>query len=371
VAKSTKKKNKKKQNINSSASLIQDVVSEIDNDCVGTFIGNDAIDIVEGWIPSKNYAINYAMGDPRFGAIAQGRITEVYGPRSSAKSLILYDFGVECQKMDGIFTLIDSEASYTKTFGDYLGVDHNRFIYAQLRTVEDIFDFAIKSVKGLRKKHAGPILLGIDSAAASTTIKSLDDAYQTHEMGERARLWGKYMRDTTGLFSQENITVVIINQIRKKLGVLFGNPETTPCGEAIPYHSSQRLEVRKSKKITKTTNGIKRIIGHKVNVHVEKNRVRPPFARTSINLYVDKISQRYGLDEYSGLIDLLLADNIICKDGGKTSSKYKLVDDTSVKFTEKTIYKHWHDAILPNIPTDLYSNPTGNIEEPGDEDEEE
>src|SRR3972149_12104822 len=108
------------------------------------------MDVVEEWIPSTNVAINYVSGDLRQGAFPQGKVIELFGPKSSAKSLILYDAGVNVQKMGGLFVLIDSESSFSRRFGKYLGIDYNKFIYAHIRTIEEVTDFIEKTISVTR-----------------------------------------------------------------------------------------------------------------------------------------------------------------------------------------------------------------------------
>jgi len=345
----------KKNKGGSIPTLIKDIASSFSSDSIGTFHGKNSMDIVEDWIPSKNIALNYILGDPRYGAFPQGKITEIFGPKSSAKSLILYDAGAQCQKMGGIFILVDSESSFHKGFGKYLGINYKRLIYASLRTIEEIFDFMIGSIVKLRaEKFDGPILMGWDSVAASTTSRELDMDYEgaKAEMGNRANLISKGMREFGGLIYQENVTSIIVNQIRHKIGVMFGNPETRPGGNAIPFHASIGLHVKQTKKLKKTKNKVKRIIGHEVEAYCEKNRVRPPFGRAIISIFADRVNKRYGLDKYSGLLDLLLGDDII---QSLDKDLYCLTSDESIEFTKKEMGVVWKEHILPAIPEDLYS----------------
>ena len=355
-------KKKKRQNI---ANLINEVTAELKSDSVGTFVGSEAIDLVEEWIPSTNVALNYMLGDPVKGAFPQGRVIEIYGPKSSAKSLILYDAGAQCQKMGGVFLLVDSESAFHKGWGKYLGIDFDRFIYAPIRTIEEAFDTIRETIERLRaKRHKGPILIGWDSIAASARIADLeiDIEDSKSEMGGRAKLMSQGMRDIPGLCFHENATLIMINQIRKKIGVMFGDPETRPGGEAVPFHSSQGIMVRRSKKIFSSSKGLKRVVGHKVIVTCEKNRVRPPFAKTDINVYIDKVTGRYGLDQWSGLIELLEKDGILIKDG----KYHNLTANLGVSVTSKTIKYAWDEHIIPSLPDDPYDHPTSTENEDED-----
>jgi len=343
------------------AALVESVVSDLGSDDVGAFIGDEAIDIVEEWIPSTNLAINYAIGDPRKGAFPQGKIIEIFGPKSSAKSLILYDAGINVQKMGGIFVLIDSESSFSKPFGTYLGIDYSKFIYAHLRTIEEVTDFVEAITEKIRRKDKDcPVLIGWDSLAACTTLTEIerDEEDGKSEMGDRAKLMSRQMRKLGTYLSDENITYIVINQIRKKIGVMFGNPNTTPGGEALPFFASVRITVTKTKKKYRKVAGKKRAIGHGVRVFAEKNKVRPPFGECNIDVYVDKVKMRYGLDVGSGLLDVLVADEILKVSGNSAI----LVADPSIKFPKRRLVKHW-DTILEHIPEDLYKSPHIDVEE--------
>ena len=351
------------------AALIQSVVESCDSEYVGTFFGDNQLNIVEEWIPSTSMSINYLAGDPRYGAFPQGRIITILGPKSSAKSLILYDAGMQVQKLGGIFVLIDSESSYSKGFGVYLGIHHKQMIYAHLRYIEEVTDFAYNTIDKARAINQDcPILIGWDSLAACTTIKEdeEDDEDSKSEMGLRARLMGRQMRKLGGVILRESVTYIVINQTRKKLGVMFGKTTTSPGGEALPFHSSLILEVYKAKKLKRSVGGKKIVIGHKVGVFCEKNKVRPPFAQTEINVYVDKSRQRYGLDRWSGMVELLRDDGII------TIKKNicTIVNNPKIKFNEKDIDNYWEEYILPNIPEDLYKGTiAGEKDESNDEED--
>jgi len=338
------------------AALIESIAKSFSSEYIGTFTGSEAMDLVEEWIPSTNIAINYALGDPRKGAFPMGRIIELFGPKSSAKSLILYDAGVNVQAMGGIFVLIDSESSFSKPFGKYLGIDFSKFIYAHIRTIEEVTDFIISVIEKIRSRNREcPVLIGWDSLASCTTVKEEEesDEEQKSEMGARARLMSRQMRKVGGLVYRENVTYIVVNQIRRKIGVMFGSPKTTPGGEALPFHASIRCEVTRTKKITRKVAGKRKVIGHGVKVYCDKNKVRPPFTEVEINIYVDRSNMKYGLDRTSGLVDLLESDGIITVSG----SMAVLTADTSVRFRLSEIGNHWEDDILPNIPDDLYQSP--------------
>lgn len=356
-------KSRKRSGANNSALLAKSVTKDMDSEYVTTLAG-DGDDKVELWIPSTNMGINYAIGDPRYGAFPIGRITEIFGKKSSAKSLILYDAGQNVQKMGGIFILIDTESSFSRNFGKYLGIDFDRFIYAHLRTIEEVTDFIIEVLERIREEDEDvPVLVGWDSLAASTTIREEDTEEEKgkSEMGYRGQLMSRQMRKIGGIIYREKTAYVVINQTRHKIGVMFGSPITTPGGDALPFHASIRMQVTRTKKIKRK----KRMIGHKVKIFCEKNKIRPPFSETEINIYVDRVGQRYGLDQWSGLSELLVKDEIL------TMSKQKatFVSDPSTSFNVRNI-DEWWEAILEDIPEDLYEGTSDGDEEEEEEEEE-
>lgn len=341
-----KSKNRERGGVNVS-SLIQSVVKSVESDDVCILSGADT---VEKWLPSTNMAINYIIGDVRYGALPFGRIAEIFGPRSSGKSLLVYDFLKQIQRLNGIGVLSDAEHAFVAGYGRYLGIDTSKLIYATPGTIEETTDFVIDIIETVRSKDLNvPLLVSWDSMAACTTLRE-DDTYSEDgksEMGYRARLMSEQMRKIQKLMDPNTIYLVI-NQIRKKIGIMFGDPDTTPGGQALPFHASTRTKVTKTKKLYRNKGKKKIIYGHKVKIYGDKNRVRPPFAMAEINVYVDKVNQRYGLDKWSGMLDLLVGDGIV----RKVKKHYEVGD---IEFGKEDIGEIWDEHILPAIPEDLYA----------------
>lgn len=340
-------------------SLVSDVASSFKSEYIGTLGKDSDLVLAESWIPSSCHAVNFVCGDPVLGAFPQGRITELFGPKSSGKSLLLYDAGANCQKMGGIFMLVDSESAYHVDFGHSLGVDNETMIYAHIRTVEECFDKIEKTVLALRaKKFEGPILVGWDSVAATTTEKELGNDFEDGKVDfTKAKLMSAGMRKLGALAFRENVTFIITNQIRKKIGVMWGPNETRPGGEAVPFHASVCVEVRMGKKIrkkTKNTSGdrVGRVIGTNVSIHCEKNKVRPPFAKASLIIHLDRVKHRFEIDRWAGMLDLLVAERVILPAGKGKAGTYKL---GSLTFTEDQLPDLWLEHIVPAIDTDYYT----------------
>lgn len=332
------------------AALVSSIAQSFESDYIGTFVGNDPMDLVEEWIPSTNVAINYQVGDPRYGAFPISRIVTLFGKKSSGKSLILYDAGANVQKMKGYFVLIDTEASFTKSFGQYLGIDFNRLIYAQIRTIEETTDFIESVIDKIRSKdrHA-PILVGWDSLASATTLREDESLSEDgkSDMGYRGKMMSQQLRKLGGMIAQERVCYMVCNQTRHKVGIMFGDKTAKPGGDALPFHSSIELKVTKTKQIKLKK---KRVIGHKTQIFVEKNKCRPPFGKFEINVFVDKLRGKYGLDKWSGLTESLLDDGVLVKSGKSLA----LAADTDVTFAKKKLPAHW-PQILESLPEDLYA----------------
>lgn len=343
------KKTRSKNGDSRNAVLVSSVAKSFKSDYIMSLADSDAI-LAEDWIPVTNEAINYIAGDPRRGAFPQGKLTEIYGKKSSGKSLIMYDAGMQCQKAGGIFVLIDSENSLHAGFAKHIGLDFDTMIYAALKPVETILSFISKTVIRLRKKNfKGQILIGWDSVAAANTLRAMarDMEEGKSDMGWKAQVISQLLPHTLDVVSRYHATFIVINQTRVKIGgSFFGSNEVTTSGNAIPFYASMRMHVTRTKRIKKG----KRVIGHDINVDIEKNKVRPPFGRASIRIHLDKVGRRYGLDRWSGLIDALLIDEII---KAKTKKTFYIKGKKNVTFTSATLHKHWK-AILKSIPRDLY-----------------
>jgi recombination protein RecA len=336
------------------AALVKQTAKNYEASNIGVFSGPEAMDDVERWIPSTSVSINYQLGDPRYGAFACCKLIELFGPKSSSKSLILYDAGAHCQRQGGMFILLDGENAFHRGFAQSLGLSTSRekFIYASIPSIEDSFKFVTVLIKKLRaKNYTGHILIGVDSITAILTKRELRREFDDEKaaMGHKAKVLSERLPKIINFLPKYNATMIAINQIRTKIGVVFGNPEFRTGGAAVQFYASQSMEVRKTKKIKKG----RRTIGHENSCYVEKNRVRPPFGKSIIHISTDKIKRIYGLDAWSGLLDTLLIDDVIEHIKG-TKNMYRICGNRRVKFSTQKIGDAWPE-ILKTIPEDIYA----------------
>lgn len=249
-------------------------------------------------ISSGSLAIDYCLG---VGGFPKGRIIEIYGPESSGKTTLALQAIAECQKNGGKAAFIDAEHAIDPKYAKALGVDIDELILSQPDSGEQALEITEVLVK------SGAIdLIVIDSVAALVPQAELDGEMGDQNVGLHARLMSKAMRKLAGAMSSYNCAAIFINQLREKVGIMFGNPETTTGGRALKFYSTIRLEVRKSEAIKNGTE----IIGNKVNVKVAKNKVAAPFKTASVEIYYGE-----GISHLSEVISLGTDLGIIEKSG--------------------------------------------------------
>lgn len=234
--------------------------------------------------------------------IPKGRIVEVYGPESSGKTTLALNMIAESQKEGGVAAFIDAEHALDTTWAKKIGVDVTSLLVSQPDTGEQALDIA----EMLIKSNAVDVIV-IDSVAALIPAAEMNgDIGDTH-VGLLARLMSQAMRKLTGAISKSKTTLIFINQIRMKIGVMFGSPETTPGGNALKFFCSVRLDVRRIQMIKDSTGNP---IGNRVRVKVVKNKVAPPFQQTEFDIMFDS-----GISYVGDLIDLAVENDIISKSG--------------------------------------------------------
>ena len=258
----------------------------------------DTVKVDEDAISSGSLLIDEALG---IGGYPRGRIIEIYGPESSGKTTLALQAISEIQKKGGKAAYIDAENAIDPTYAKNLGVQIDDLILSQPDSGEQALEIAELLIK------SGAIdLLVVDSVAALVPQAELDGIMSDSSMGLQARLMSKAMRKLSGVMNKSKCTVIFINQLREKIGVVYGNPETTTGGRALKFYASIRIEVRKGEAIKQGTD----IIGNKVNVKIVKNKVAPPFKTATIEI-------RYGegVSRVSEIIDLAVQYDIIEKSG--------------------------------------------------------
>ncbi len=249
-------------------------------------------------IPSGSLALDYALG---IGGYPKGRIIEIFGPESSGKTTLALHAIAQCQAKDGRCAFIDAEHAIDPVYAKNLGVNTDELLLAQPDNGEQALEICEVLVR------SGAIdLIVIDSVAALVPQAELDGEMSDNQVGLQARLMSKAMRKLSGAMNQNNCTAIFINQLREKVGVLFGNPETTPGGRALKFYASVRLDIRKSESIKDGT----AIIGNKCNIKVVKNKVAPPFKVASIEIMYGQ-----GISHVAEVLNLATDLNIINKSG--------------------------------------------------------
>ena len=287
--------------------------------------------------PSGSLALDIALG---VGGYPKGRIIEIYGPESSGKTTFALHAIAEVQKNGGRAAFIDAEHSLDPVYASNLGVDINELLLSQPDTGEQ----ALEICDALVKSEAVSIVV-IDSVAALVPQAEIDGEMGDSHVGLQARLMSQALRKLSGSINKTNTIVIFINQLREKVGILFGNPETTPGGKALKYYASVRLDIRRGEQIKQGTD----IIGNKTNIKVVKNKVAPPFRTTSVDIMYGE-----GVSKLGEIVDMSADIGLIEKSGawysyngdkigqGRESVKQFLKDNPELcEQLETEIRKHY------------------------------
>lgn len=285
-------------------------------------------------IPSGSILLDKALG---VGGYPKGRIIEIYGPESSGKTTLALHAIAEAQKQGGYVAFIDAEHALDAQYAQSLGVDIDNLVLSQPDTGEQALEIA----EALIRSESINMLV-VDSVAALVPEAEISGEMGESHVGLQARLMSQAMRKLSGIISKTNTTVIFINQIREKVGVMYGNPETTPGGRALKFYSTVRLDIRKGEQIKDGA----QVIGNEIKISVVKNKVAPPFKKTTVILYFGK-----GISKVDEIIDLAVDYNLIDKAGSWYSYNGEKIAQGKEKLRQyfdlsKEIYKEIEGKVL-------------------------
>lgn len=288
-------------------------------------------------IPTGILSLDIALG---VGGIPRGRIIEIYGPESSGKTTVTLHIVAEAQKMGGTAAFIDAEHALDPQYASKLGVNINELLISQ----PDMGEQALEITEALVRSNSVDIIV-VDSVAALVPRAELEGEMGDSHMGVQARLMSQALRKLTGIVGKTQTTVVFINQIRDKIGIVYGSPETTTGGRALKFYSSVRIDIRKAEPIKNGSD----IIGNRTKVKVVKNKVAPPFKVAEFDMIYGE-----GVSRVGSLLDIAVDQDIIKKSGSWFSYKEERIGqgrENAKKYLKEhpDIYKEVETAVLAVI----------------------
>ena len=295
-------------------------------------------------IPTGSLELDFALG---VGGIPRGRVTEIFGPESSGKTTVALHVIAEAQKEGGTAAFIDAEHALDPVYASKLGVDIDNLLVSQPDTGEQ----ALEIVEALVRSGAIDVVV-VDSVAALVPKAEIEGEMGDSHVGLQARLMSQALRKLSGVINKSNTAAIFINQLREKVGVLFGNPETTPGGRALKFYASVRLDVRRVETLKQGTE----MVGNRTRVKVVKNKVAPPFRQAEFDIIYGE-----GISKEGSILDLGVEHNIIDKSGawysygdtrigqGREKARQFLKDNPDVA---KEIESRIREILIPVYNTD-------------------
>jgi len=286
-------------------------------------LGSGVIAPVES-IPTGSLSLDYALG---IGGVPRGRVVEIYGPESSGKTTLCLHIIAEAQKRGGLAAFVDAEHALDANYAKRLGVDTSNLLLSQ----PDFGEQALEIVDTLVRSNALDIIV-VDSVAALVPRSEIEGDMGDPQMAMQARLMSQALRKITGAISKSKTCVIFINQLRMKIGVMFGNPETTTGGNALKFYASLRLDIRRIAAIKDGTN----VIGNRTKVKIAKSKVAPPFKEVEFDILYNE-----GISKAGDIIDLATSKDILKKSGawftykedrfqGRDQLRQKMIEDENL-----------------------------------------
>ena len=314
-------------------------------------------------IPTGALSLDVALG---IGGIPKGRIVEIFGPESSGKTTLALHMIAECQKTGGEAAFIDAEHALDPVYAKHLGVDIDNLIVSQPDTGEQALEIA----EALVRSGAIDIIV-VDSVAALVPKAEIDGDMGDSHVGLQARLMSQALRKLAGVLNKSNTAIIFINQLREKVGIMFGNPETTPGGRALKFYASVRLDIRKTENLKQDGE----VFGNRVRVKVVKNKVAPPFREAQFDIIYGK-----GISKSGNILDLGVNLDIVEKSGswfsyngarigqGRENAKKYLEENPEIMAeVEKKVRDKFNEAFEKSLSDDMTVEDEEEEKEPIDE----
>ena len=314
-------------------------------------------------IPTGALSLDVALG---IGGIPKGRIVEIFGPESSGKTTLALHMIAECQKTGGEAAFIDAEHALDPVYAKHLGVDIDNLIVSQPDTGEQALEIA----EALVRSGAIDIIV-VDSVAALVPKAEIDGDMGDSHVGLQARLMSQALRKLAGVLNKSNTAIIFINQLREKVGIMFGNPETTPGGRALKFYASVRLDIRKTENLKQDGE----VFGNRVRVKVVKNKVAPPFREAEFDIIYGK-----GISKSGNILDLGVNLDIVEKSGswfsyngarigqGRENAKKYLEENPEIMAeVEKKVRDKFNEAYEKSLSDDMTVEDEEEEKEPIDE----